>query len=150
MNSKINQNYEFPKIKNHRKRYLLLTKSNELNKKKKALEEDNFQRLASIIFMKNKFQFPNDFDHDGTKDFLKEKLKYLKPMNLDDSLIEIKNHRKSKHNNKTTSKKKIRKYKSTFFYSDVPKIPIKNSTSTINQLFSSNSLCLNDLLNNFI
>ena len=150
MESKINHNKELSKLKNRKMFFLSLIKLKELKRKKKALESCNFQRSASIIFIKNKFKISNEFDHKGIKNFLKEKFEYLKPMNLDDSLIEIKSNRKQKHDDQKISKKKVSKYQSNLFDSGIPKIPIKNSSDTMNQLFSNNSLCLNDILRNLI
>ena len=153
MESKISYNTEFSKIKNHRKMCSTLKKLTKLNLKKKSLEACNFQRSASIIFMKDKFKISNEFDHKGIKTFLKEKFKYLEPMNLNDSLIEIKKHHKQKYPKyygRTVSKKKFSKYQSNLFDSGLPKIPINNSPTTMNRLFSNNSLCLKDLLSNLI
>ena len=45
-------------------------------------------QMLNILFDENKFQFKNNFDRKHCKKFLKEKLQYLEPMNLDDSLSE--------------------------------------------------------------
>ena len=148
MESKISHNTELSKIKNHRK-MLILQKMQKLNVKKKSLEKHSFQRSASIIFVKNKFKISNEFDHKGIKKFLKEKFKYLQPMNLDDSLIEIKDYNKPK-DERALSKKKIIKYKENFFYSDISRIHINNYPTSVDQLFSNDSLCLKDLLSNLV
>ena len=153
MDSKKTNNTELSKLENQRKMYLL-KKLQELNEKKKSVEELNFQRFASIIFVKDKFKISNEFNHKGIKNFLKEKFEYLKPMNLDDSLIEVKNHHKEKHSKhddeKVTKKKKVSKYQSNLFDSEVPRIPVKNTHTNINRLFSSNSQCLQDFIDNLI
>ena len=146
-------NTELSKLKNPRKKSLI-KKIEELNKKRRSIEELNFQRFASIIFVKNKFQISNEFDHKGIKHFLREKFEFLKPMNLDDSFIEIQNIHKQKHlkheDRTVTKKKRVSKYQSNLFDSEVPRIPVKNSPAGANRLFSNNSLCLKDFLESLI
>ena len=42
---------------------------------------DQYNQMLNVLFDENKFKIKNEFDY---KEFLKEKLKYLQPMNLDD------------------------------------------------------------------
>ena len=56
----------------------------------KETDESNNKsnNLFNVLFEENKFQFKNDFDKEHCKVFLKEKIKYLQPMDLEDSLSE--------------------------------------------------------------
>ena len=150
METRISSKTELSKIKYDRKMRSTIKKLQELNVKQKSLEARNFKKSVSIIFMKDKFKISNEFDHKGIKTFLKEKFEYLKPLDLDDSLVEHKKGHKQKHNDRTVSKKKFNKYQSNLFDSGVPKIPIIDSPTSMNRLFSNNSLCLKDLLSNLI
>ena len=43
-------------------------------------------KILNDLFDENKFKIRNDFDSDHCEEFLEEKEKYLRPMNLDNSL----------------------------------------------------------------
>ena len=49
---------------------------------------DKYNKMLNVLFDKNKFKIRNEFDGKHSKVFLKEKIKYLQPMNLNDSLID--------------------------------------------------------------
>ena len=62
---------------------------NEYESEKEKLQSNNqYNKMLNILFDENKFNIRNEFDRKHCKEFLKEKFKYLQPMNLDDSVDE--------------------------------------------------------------
>ena len=80
-----NQLFKSKVIINHddlkKKLSSVLGSENETNK-----SDNQYNQMFNILFDKNKFKIRNDFDGEHCDDFLHEKLKYLQPVNLDDSL----------------------------------------------------------------
>ena len=47
---------------------------------------NQYNKTFHVLFNKDKFKIRNDFDSEHSNEFLKEKEKYLQPVNLDGSL----------------------------------------------------------------
>ena len=60
---------------------------NKLVSENEVFQSNNqYNQMLNILFDENKFKITNEFDGKHSNDFLYEKLKYLQPMDLDDSL----------------------------------------------------------------
>ena len=57
-----------------------------LTEKKTAQSNNQYNQMFKDLFDENKFKIRNDFDRKHSKEFLNEKDKYLRPVNLDDFL----------------------------------------------------------------
>ena len=84
-----------PKLKNQLFKKKVIMNYNDLKEKlssifesesEKTGQNNHYSKMLIALFDVNKFKIRNDFDRKHCKEFLKEKDKYLQPLNLDDSL----------------------------------------------------------------
>ena len=83
---------------------LLQLKSNKID----YLENFKFEEKIKILFDSNKFSIGNQFDQKGSEKFLAEKNECLKCMDLDYTILEKKNSKKTKRKSKSKNQNQKR------------------------------------------
>ena len=99
-------------------------------------EGSEFERQIKKIFHRKKFLINNQYDHNGAKNFLKEKDECLKKIEMEDDSIlykKVNMHKKSKH-----QKNRYKSHQNLKLVDNKEKVKIKTNNQKVIDSFLSN------------